>query len=75
MLKKEQMVLVEALLEKANWELNGKNINTKGGVFIGYASDKNDAKVMAAGEEAISLIQKLQNDPNVKKLIEELLKA
>lgn len=42
---------------KGEWEVHGKNITTRGGVFVGYASKKEDAEFMAASKKMLILLE------------------
>ena len=62
-------------MAKELWEANGKNVTTKGGVFVAVAAKREHAKMLAAAPKLVSLLLELHpNDENVRKAVEEILK-
>lgn len=68
--------MLEKLTQSGNWEANNKNIQTKGGIFVGYAAKKEDAKAMAVGPALVKFILELHKDnEEILNKLDEILKT
>ena len=62
-------------ISQGEWERCGKNIQTRGGTFVGYAASAKDAAVMNAGPALLAiLIERHPDDIELAEKISKLLK-
>lgn len=66
--------MLKKITSQGDWIVQGKNIKTSGGTFVGYASKEEDAKVMALSGKFLELLKK-SSDLDLVKEVNDLLKA
>lgn len=66
--------MLKELTSQGDWIVQGKNIKTSGGTFVGYATKEKDAKIMALAAKFLELLQR-SSDTGLKKEIESLLNS
>lgn len=71
-----QKLKLKNVTSDGDWIINGKDITSRGGVYVGSAKTVSDAKAMALGPKLLEWIEaNHKDDVNVKQQIEELLNS
>lgn len=58
----QQITKITEKITKGDWERSGKNIQTRGGTFIGCATSPENADIMKAGPGLLTLLLELHGE-------------